>query len=110
MKKLLSLFLTLVVFALPLRAQAGNSVTYFYVVSSVDSSGRESTFSNEASALVPPGKSVVLTWVNATTTTTTNVWRGSQSGGPYIRIATVAVNIQTFTDLPPAPPTALTAK
>jgi hypothetical protein len=110
MKKLFALFLTLIAFAAPIHSQAGNSITYFYVASSIDSSGRESAFSNEASALVPPGKTVTLTWTNATTLTTTNIYRGTTSGGPYVRIATVAVNTQTFIDLPPAPPTTLSAR
>jgi len=30
-----------------------NSITYYYVTTAVDSSGNESTYSNEASAVIP---------------------------------------------------------
>ncbi|MFS1517189.1 hypothetical protein V1503_12100 [Bacillus sp. SCS-151] len=74
-----------------------NGNTYFYVVTSITEDG-ESDFSNEASAsLIPLAPSevevttgdgeITLTWGEVPNVTTYNIYRSTQSGGPYISIA-----------------------
>jgi len=95
------------VFAWTMRSQS--SVTVFYVVTAVDSIGRESAFSNEASVAIPPGKSIALAWQASTSAVTGyNVYRSLTTGTGYVKIGSTA--LLGFTDLPPNPPTSLTAK
>ena len=89
---------------------AANGVTYFYVVSAVNTGG-ESANSNESSAtpLPPPpaapasltatagNAQVALTWSASAGAASYNVKRATVSGGPYTAIAT-GIATTNFTD------------
>lgn len=93
--------------------KAQSSATFFYVASSVDTSGLESTgFSNEATAVISNGHLVATaTWTAnpAINVVGYNLYRGKVSGGPYAKINTVLITGTTYTDTfsTPAPPTNL---
>src|SRR5208282_4868051 len=109
----------LLIFA-PLRSRGqGTSATYFYVVTGVDSLGSESANSAEAScALTSALPHCDLSWQASTLLTTApsgdalagyNVYRGTKSGGPYVKIN--AALLTTLTDVDqysvPNPPSGL---
>ena len=97
-----------------------SGATNYYQVSAVNGSG-ESGKSNEASAVpqaAPPpiaptnlvasvsGPNVRLTWVQSASVSAvaTNVYRGTTSGGPYLKVATVS-NTTSLTDNQASPRT-----
>jgi len=102
---------TLLILATTMKAQAGPS--FFYVVTATDSAGFESVFTNQVSAVFTQGKHITnLTWtasvvpVGGTTIAGYNVYRGTVSGGPYVKISTSLVTGVTYADtfvLPNAP-------
>jgi hypothetical protein len=108
MKKFI-LFLFLL-FAIPVNSQQ-SSLSLFYVATSVDSNGGESSISNEALAVVSPTHSIVnLSWIASTSTVAGyNVYRGKVSGGPYSKINTTLITGLSFTDTYtfPTPPSTL---
>src|SRR6266850_1382047 len=99
-------FLFLFLIGASLFAQTTPSV--FYVVTAVDSIGRESAFSNEVNVLIPQGKSVLLTW-NASTSTVSGyiVYRSLTTGTGYAKIGTTSATVLTFTDTAPNAPSGL---
>ncbi|MHC4359465.1 MAG: CBM96 family carbohydrate-binding protein [Planctomycetota bacterium] len=94
-----------------------NGITYYYVVSAVDDSNSESSYSSEASATplstIPPAAptglvtiagnaQVLLNWDNNTEVSLAgyNVYRDTTSGGPYSKIASgIAVSAYNNTGL-----------
>jgi hypothetical protein len=118
-KKLAFLLLIVICLGVPsllLRSvKAQSQPTYFYVVTAVDAQGNESVFSNQASATIPatpPPHSVGLTWTASTSTVVGyNIYRGTTSGGPYVKVNTTTVVATNFTDTSfvPNPPQGLVA-
>ena len=104
--------LTIVMLIFSVVAQA--APTFYYVVTTVDTFGFESAYSNQATATFNPGCkcNVTLTWTAATVPTGGNpiagynVYRGTVSGGPYTKINSSLVTAGlTYTD-PFVPPNA----
>ena len=108
LKKFVALFFCL---ALAIPAMPQQTSVVFYVVTAVDSNGRESAFSNEASATVTVSHAVVdLSWTASVSTVSGyNIYRGNVSGGPYTRVNASLISGTTFTDTVtfPSSPTAL---
>lgn len=84
---------------------AQSTPQFFYVVTTVDSNGFESAFSNEVTATFAQGqKNVVLTWTAATIPPLGagiagyNVWRSKVKGGSYTKISAALVAGVTYTD------------
>jgi len=111
-KRLVFVVLLLIfIFATTTKAQAGP--TFFYVVTTVDSAGFESVFSNQVSAVFTQGKHITaLSWTASVVPTGGsivagyNVYRGTVSGGPYAKVNTTLVTGVTYADtfvLPNAP-------
>lgn len=99
----------------PAGGQVTVNPTFFYVGTAVDSAGRESAFSTEASAtLLPTSTTITLTWTaSASTVAGYNMYRSPTTGGPYKKINTALVSgVTSFIDPFPLPPvvSGLTAK
>ena len=111
--KRLVFVMTLLVFAFASTTKAQAGPTFFYVVTTVDSAGFESVFSNQVSAVYTQGKHITsLSWTAAvvpfggSVVAGYNVYRGTVSGGPYVKISTTLVTGVTYADtfvLPNAP-------
>jgi hypothetical protein len=87
---------------------AQSSPTFDYVVTAVTSAGLESAFSNQVTATFTQGQHIVnLSWTASTSTVSGyNIYRGTVSGGPYVKINTALVTSVTYADtfvLPNAP-------
>lgn len=109
MRKLLFIIFIMLGFCFPSKAQT----TYFYVATAVDSTGTESAFSNEVSA-VPTANhvNVNLTWIASTSTVSGyNVYRSKTSGTGYVKINSALITTLSYVDtFPfPTPPTNLKA-
>lgn len=96
-------------------AQVTSGPTFFYVVTAVDSVGRESAFSTEASAtLLPTSTTITLTWTASLSTVAGyNMYRSKTTGGSYAKInAALVSGVTSFIDPFPLPPvvSGLTAK
>lgn len=106
MKRLLFVLVGLLLFSCIAHAQ---SVSVYYVVTSVDAIGDESSYSNEASCLYDTTHHHCLLNWNASTSTVSgyNIYRGSVKGGPYVKVNTALVSVLNYTDAFgfPAPPT-----
>lgn len=116
-------FLKLFFLSLVLCSYAQASPTFFYVATTVDVNGLESVYSKEVSVLLdkscgtPPEQctKVILTWTAPVVTAGGaaiagyNVYRGSASGGPYIKINSSLFTGTTCTDpfVPPSAPSLL---
>jgi hypothetical protein len=116
LKRLLGAAAALLFFVGTLPAQA-TGPTFYYVVTTVDTTGLESVFSNQVSAILTQGKHIdTLTWTASTVVTGGNpiagynVYRGTVSGGPYTKINTALVTSVTYSDtfVPPNAPSGLT--
>ena len=112
MKRLFLLVPLLLLFSVPSKAQTGPS--FFYVVTAAGTNGFESIFSNEASCVFAQGKHIcTLTWTASTGAVIGyNVYRGTTTGGPYVRVSpTTPVTGVTYVDtfVPPPAPSGLTA-
>jgi len=115
-RNLLKYFVLSATLALSLLIYATVAVAgpvYYYVVTAVDVNGFESVFSNQATATFNQAQHIAnMTWTPPTVPTGGsaiagyNVYRGSVSGGPYIKINTALVTSVTYADtftLPNAP-------
>lgn len=96
-------------------AQVTAGPTFFYVGTAVDSIGRESAFSAEASAtLTLTSTTVTLNWTASTSTVAGyNMYRSPTTGGPYKKINSALVSgVTSFVDPFPLPvaPSGWTAK
>jgi hypothetical protein len=106
----------LLLMLLPIPAMAGP--TYYYVVTTVDVNGFESAFSNQATALFAkntdgsPQHTANMTWTppvlpaGGSAIAGYNIYRGTASGGPYVKVNAVLVTSVTYADtfvLPNAP-------
>jgi hypothetical protein len=106
MKQLLKVVLLCVLFVVVVNAQSGP--TFFYVATAVDASGFESSFSNQITVAFGQGKHITaLTW-NASTSTVVgyNIYRGTSSGGPYVKLNATPIAALIYSDtfvLPNAP-------
>ena len=92
--------------------------TYYYVATTVDVNGFESVFSNQAVATFNQSQHIAtIAWTAAVVPTGGaaiagyNVYRGTVSGGPYIKINTALVTGVTYSDtfVLPSAPTGLVA-
>lgn len=108
-KRIFLFFATLCLIVAPLQAQSGVP-TYFYVVTAIDATtGVQSAFSNEVNGtFAAQGQHIVdLAWTASTSAVAGyNVFRGTVSGGPYVKINTVPVTAVAYSDtfvLPNAP-------
>lgn len=99
----------------PAAGQVPVNPTFFYVGTAVDSAGRESAFSTEASAtLLPTSTTITLTWTASPSTVAGyNMYRSKTTGGPYVKInAALVSGVTSLVDPFPLPPvvSGLTAK
>lgn len=99
----------------PAAGQVTVNPTFFYVGTAVDSAGRQSAFSTEASAtLLPTSTTITLNWTaSASTVAGYNIFRSKTTGGPYVQINSALVSgVTSFVDPFPLPvaPSGWTAK
>jgi hypothetical protein len=110
----LALFLSLILILWPVITAAQTaSPTFYYVATTVDANGFESTFSTQVVITFQQAKHIaVLSWTAATVPSGGaavagyNIYRGTTSGGPYTKINTALVSAVTYSDtfvLPNAP-------
>jgi fibronectin type 3 domain-containing protein len=95
----------------PIKAQTAN-VSFFYVVTAVDSNNFESANSNQVTVVLSSTHHTTnLTWTASTSTGIAkyNIYRGIVSGGPYALIGSTTGTTTAYMDtyLLPNPPTGL---
>jgi Abnormal spindle-like microcephaly-assoc'd, ASPM-SPD-2-Hydin len=84
---------------------ASSGQTYYYVVTDVNSALVQSSYSNQAEATIPGSaggetapETVSLHWAGASGAVGYYVYRGSKSGGPYVKLNSAAVTVTDYTD------------